>query len=317
MQYEQLIQPALWALSIGTAVGFGFRAALAARRKRSRAKVRPSLIRAGVAGLVALAVVPAIGVVPPGHRGVVYNASGGVSLKERGEGVTLLIPWVQHMRNMSVRTQKAYSSKVYAQSLDLQEITVVASVNYHVEPDRAAEIYRGVGFDYKDTVIQPALFQRTKAAIGQVRAEDFAVSRGSLATTIDAQLTEQLSPYGIVVEFVNIEDAIFDRDFVAAVKAKIVAEQYAAEQNRLIEAEAAIKQQVIIQAEGRARSVLVEATAQAEANRRLALSLSQELLRWQWLVRWDGMVPSTLVGGADATLLLDGRAAAGGGSYLP
>lgn len=317
MTYEGLILPALWIATLGVALVFVARAALA-RRAKGKAETaqaafnatqtaRSSLIGAGVAALVAVLVVPAIGVVPAGHRGVVYSIGGGVASGERGEGVTLLAPWVQHMRVMSVRTQKVFSKEVFSQSLDLQEITVVASVNYHVEPDRAAELYQTVGPEYQSTVIQPALFQRTKAAVGQVFAEDFAENRGKLATTIQQQLASQLDSYGIVVEFVNIEDAIFDPAFVQSVKEKVIAEQEAAEQENLIEAEAAKKEQAILQAEARARSVAIEAEAQAKANVLLARSLSAQLLRWRYLIEWDGILPKTLVNGRGVALLLDGK----------
>lgn len=308
MQYEQLIQPALWALTIGVAItclALGIRARR--MQEAARTRVRSWFLRATIAGLAAAVFVPAIGVVPAGHRGVVYSWGGGVSPNERGEGVTLLVPWVQHLRYLSVRTQKVYSEEIFSQSSDLQEITVVASANFHVQPESAAELYQEVGTRYVETVIQPALFQRTKAAVGQVKAEDFALSRADLAVTVETELTQQLAVHGIVVEFVNIEDAIFDPAFVQAVKEKVIAEQEAAEQERLIVAEAAKKQQAIIQAEGRARSVLVEAGAQADANDLLAASLSTDLLRWRWITTWDGVLPTTLLGGEDATLLIDGR----------
>ena len=314
MTYETMIQPALWFVSIGACAVFLVRA-LWARHKSSPGVKRLLLIAAGAATSAAF-IVPAIGVIPPGQRGVVYNADGGVSLAERGEGFTLLIPWVQHMRTLSVRTQKVYSSKIYSQSRDLQEITVVASVNFHVQPNKAAELFRGVGNLYKTTVIQPALYQRMKAAVGQVLAVDFASKRDELAKTVENQLTTQLGKYGIVIEYVNIEDAIFDPQFVRAVKDKVIAVQKAAEQRRLIQAEAAIKQQTIIQAEARARSVKIEATAQAKANRLLARSLTEPLLRWRWINTWNGSLPTTLVGSdGKVTFLLNGSTGGNTGGY--
>ncbi len=298
---EQLIQLILWAV-IGTGAAMFAVRAMWMRRKGRESK--PYLVAAAVLAITAVFVVPSVGVVPAGHRGVVYEWSGGVNPAERGEGFTFLIPWAQHMRSLSVRTQKVYSDKVFSQSKDLQEITVVTSVNYHVDPNQAAELYQKVGPLYESTVIQPALFQRTKAAIGQIIAEDFAKARERLAETIQAQLTLQLSPYGIVVEFVNIEDAIFDPAFVKAVKDKVIAIQKAQEQRRLIAAEAAIKQQKIIQAEARARSVKIEAVAQAKANVLLARSLSPDLLQWRWMLEWDGTLPLTVVTNKDSNLLL-------------
>ncbi len=295
MSYASLIQPVLWAIFGGACLVFAVRALQAWRNKKP---FRTLLITAASLLFVALIIIPAIGVVPPGHRGIVYRWDGGIDPRERGEGVTLIAPWIQHINISSVRTQKLYSPKIYAQSSDLQEITVVASVNFHVEPDKAADLYQKVGPDYAQTVIQPALFQRTKAAVGQTKAEDFALEREHLARTIQRHLIAQLSGYGISVEYVNIEDAIFDPAFVAAVKNKIIAQQKAKEQTNLIAAQAAIKEQTIIKAQATARSVLIRAQAQAKANKKIASSVTGALLQWQWLVKWNGTLPSTLLGGS-------------------
>lgn len=298
---EQLFQLILWAIIGAGAVLF---IALALWRRRKGRSIKTYLITAAALAVAAVFIVPAVGIVPAGHRGVVYEWSGGVNATERDEGFTLLVPWAQHLIPLSVQTQKVYSDKVFSQSLDLQEITVVASVNYHVKADQAAELYQGVGQLYPETVIKPALFQRTKAAIGQVKAEDFAKAREQLAATIQEQLTAQLSTYGIVVEFVNIEDAIFDPAFVAAVKKKIIAEQKAQEEQNLIAAAEAVKQQTIIAAQATAQSVKIEATAQAQANDKLQASLTPTLLQWRWMLEWDGKLPNTLVGDKNANLLL-------------
>lgn len=303
MSYASLIQPVLWMIFGGTSAIFLSRGLIFRRRGDPS---RRSFHVAVASLLVALIVVPAIGVVPAGHRGVIYRWSGGVDPHERGEGVTLIVPWVQHIMISSVRTQKVFSNKVFAQSADLQEITVVASVNFHVQPDEAAELYQRVGPQYVSTVIQPALFQRTKAAVGQIKAIDFAIKRDQLARTIQDQLTSQLSSYGIVVEYVNIEDAIFDPAFVRAVKAKVIARQQAAQQRNLIAAKRALKTQTIIDAQAQARSILIKANAQAEANRKIAASITPDMLRWQWIATWDGTLPTTLVGaGRSPSLFLN------------
>lgn len=303
MTYAELIQPALWLISGGTCLFFAGRAVLARRNKKPWKRS----VKIAVASLAAaLVVVPAIGVVPAGYRGVVYQWDGGIDQHVRGEGVNLLVPWLQHLTISSVRTQKLYSSKVFAQSSDLQEITVVASVNYHVEPNKAAYLYQKVGPQYATTVIQPALYQRTKAVVGKVKAEDFALQRDNMTQEIRQQLVRQLKGYGIVVEYVNIEDAIFDPAFVTAVKDKIIAQQKAKEQQNLIAAQAAIKQQTIINAEASARATLIKARAQAKANKKIAASVTTDLLKWQYLAKWDGTLPSTLVGsGANPSLFLN------------
>ena len=297
MTYEVLIIPVLWLFAFVSFVATSY----FAFRKKIKWKV-PLFI-----GLGAMVVLPAIGIVPAGSRGVIYRLGGGISETERTEGLALMVPWFQHLSVVSVRTQKVYSEEVYAQSLDLQEITVVASVNYHVDPNLAAELYRDVGMDYKSTIVQPAMFQQIKAAVGQIRAVDFAEGREQLAQDIQLKLSGQLAAYGILIEYVNIEDAIFDPAFISAVKAKVIADQAAEEQSRLIAAEDAKREQAIIQAEARARTIEIEAIAQARANHLLALSLTPDLLKWKWLSTWDGILPATLVGSdGSITFLLDG-----------
>lgn len=302
MTYAALIQPVLWAIAGGACAFYVSRAILAWRRKGDMKKPLRAVAIALVAVFIA---VPAIGVVPAGNRGVVYRWDGGIDQKARGEGVTFLIPWVQHLTTSSVRTQKVFSKTIFAQSADLQEITVVGSVNFHVDPQKAPYLYQRVGPNYASIVIQPALFQRLKAAVGQVKAVNFASKRDKLANKVAAQLRSQLSGYGIVVEYVNIEDAIFDPNFVKAVKDKIIAIQQAKEQHNLIAARRAVKTQTIIDAQASARAISITAKGQAAANRRIAESVTPELLKWQWLVVWNGSLPSTLVGSNAMSLFLN------------
>lgn len=309
MRYEIIVPLMLTAAAV-LVVGFHLiKAIMASKRRRGRRTSSSSdaarhWMIAGLSALVGFIVIPAIGIVPAGYRGVVYSGAGGVLESERGEGFTIIIPWFQHMQLMSVRTQKFFSDKIYAQSEDLQEITVVASVNYHVDPSRAAELYRDVGPDYAQTIIMPALFQQTKAAVGRVHAEDFAANRTELADEIRSAIASQVGHYGIVIEYVNIEDAIFDPAFILAVKNKVIASQTAEEQRRLVRAEKYKKQQAIVQAEAKAQSILIEAKAQARANALVAKSLTNELLQWRSINEWDGVLPQTLVTGSEGTPIL-------------
>lgn len=309
MRYEVIV-PLMLTAAVVLVVGFNSAKAIMAGRRRHGRKTGPSSnatrhwMLAGISALVGMIVIPAIGIVPAGYRGVVYSGAGGVLEGERNEGFTLIIPWFQHMQLMSVRTQKFFSDKIYAQSEDLQEITVVASVNYHVDPSRAAELYRDVGPDYAQTIIMPALFQQTKAAVGRVHAEDFAANRTELADEIRSAIANQVGHYGIVIEYVNIEDAIFDPAFILAVKNKVIASQTAEEQRRLVKAEKYKKQQAIVQAEAKAQSILIEAQAQARANALVAKSLTNELLQWRSINEWDGVLPQTLVTGSKGAPIL-------------
>ncbi len=262
------------------------------------------LLKAFTALGVGLFLIASLVVVPPGQRGVIYSGSGGVNSVERQEGYSLILPLYQTAIMMNVREQKFYTEEAFAQSSDLQEITVHVAVNYFVTPAAAAELYADVGKAYEDTIIAPAVFQAVTQEVGLIIAEDFAAARAKLAADLLIDLRQRLDSEGITITYVAIEDAVFDRDFIASVKRKVIAEQTAAEQFNLIAAAENTAEQAVEIAQGEAAALLAVATAQAEANNVLAASLDSQLLTWQRLITWDGILPATLIQGEDADVLL-------------
>jgi len=262
-------------------------------------KWRKGPLKRALAGpLLLLVVYPMIVVTPPGHRGVVFSQAGGVLTTERAEGLSFVVPYFQSAAMMNVQIQR-YTVEVLAQTADLQEITVPIDVNFRVDASYAAELYRDIGKGYQAAVIEPAVLQLAKAEIGQVKAVDFAVSRAQLASAIDVQLTERLDQEGIVIEFVSVSDAVFDPDFIQAVKEKIIADEEASEQQRLVAAATSEARQAIEAAEGDRQASILRARGVAEANRLIDESLTEDVLRWQALISWTGALPSTYIGGSE------------------
>lgn len=276
------------------------------RRVRYGAKRRALLTLAG-----AVLVLPALVITPPGHRAAIYNLGGGVSPNERMEGLSLVIPWVQSARMVSVRTQ-VYEVEVYPQSLDLQEVTVPVAVNYHIKADRAAELYQGTGFLYEHIVISPAVDQFVGQEVGLFRAIDFARNRAALAQAVALSLEERLAPYGIVLESVNVRDAVFAIPFRNAVEAKIIAEQQAEQSRRLIEVASAEAQAVRERAAGDRDAAIARAEGDQAAIEKVAAALGftpLEYLEWVRLGKWDGALPKTVLGSDSSSLIFDVGAA--------
>ena len=305
MNYTVLLQPALLIVSTVTVLFYVVRA----MKHKSAAPLKAALTVAAVAFTFTAALV----VTPPGHRGVIYSQSGGVQTAERVEGLSFVIPYIQSAVQMDVRTQKwgtvcpspaSCVDAAFAQSSDLQEITVHIAVGHHLDPTLAAELYRDVGRGYEAILIRPLAFQFVKAEVGQIKAVDFAQKRDEIAGNIHDALATELAPYGVVVEWVSIEDAIFDEDFIRAIKEKVIADEEADEQRRLVEAERHKKAQVILQAEAAAADIRLRADAQAEANTVVAESLTSDLLIWQRVTGWNGELPETFIGNNDPLDLL-------------
>ena len=311
MNYQSLVGPAIWIIPIAVVLWFALRANRLRRAANKAEAVSAVMLRTqakalGRKALYALAftlvVPPALAFVPAGHRGVVYDLGGGVLPEERPEGLSLVLPWFQHITPIDVRTQVYSYAEFFAQSSDLQEIKVPIAVNVHIDPERAAELYQEVGPDYGAKVIRPAIDQHAKAAIGQVTAEAFPQARTELAGNIVSAISSQLAGYGIVVEYANVADAVFDKSFMESVRNKVIAEQNVAEARRRVQEEEYRKQQEIKKAEGERQAAILAGEGVAEANRLIEESLTPTILAWQRLIQWNGMLPQTLIGGDGSPL---------------
>jgi regulator of protease activity HflC (stomatin/prohibitin superfamily) len=269
-------------------------------RYRPKAGVRAlAVLGAGVILLSSLVIVPA------GHRAVVFNQGTGVQEFERGEGISFVVPFFQQATLVDVRT-KVYVYESFVQSQDLQEITLPIAVNYHVDPNQANVLYQTVGNKgiYEPTIIDPAVYQASTQAVGQVKAAAIAQSRAQLAQQIATVITPPLATHGLVVEFVSIKDAVFDPQFIGAVKKKVIAAEQAVQEQNLVAAAQYKAEQVVKEAEGRAEAIRVVADAQAEANDAIAVTVTDGLVAWWRADRWNGTLPGTWLGGADPLDLL-------------
>ena len=244
--------------------------------------------------------------VPAGYRGVVFDQGVGVIHEELPEGLSPVIPYWQRVHNVRVQTQ-VYEFESFIQSYDLQEITLPVAINYHPDPTRAAELFQDVGLDYAKVILDPAAFQGTTQAAGSIIAENIARSRAQLAFDILSIILPRAEEHGIVVEYVAIRDAVFDEEFIASVKAKVIADQKAEESLRLVKVAQHNAEAIRRTASGDADALALLGKGESEAIEAVASALSftaSEYLLWQRLNTWDGMLPTTVLG-TSADVIVD------------
>ncbi|MBQ4573522.1 MAG: prohibitin family protein [Clostridia bacterium] len=232
-------------------------------------------------------------VVQAGHTGVVLTF-GAVEDTELEEGLHFKIPFIQRVVQMNNRTQKI-ETEGSSSSKDLQIISYVVAVNYHVNDDSSASLYQNVGTDYGSVVIVPAIQESIKAVTAQYTAEELITKRQTVGEQIKDALSEKINQYGITVEIFNIVDFDFSEEFNAAVEAKQTAQQNAlkAEQDLArIEVEA---QQKITQAEAEAESIRLIQEALAKSPDYV------DYIKWN---KWNGELP-TVMGDSDILLNMD------------
>ncbi len=247
--------------------------------------------------------------VPTGHTGIV-TTFGHVEDFTLEAGVHFKLPW-QQVINMDNRNQKA-TVDMNCFSSDIQEVSVTYTINYQIEKANAQTIYKTIGTGYFSTVIAPRIQEAVKSVIAKYNAENLISNREKLSEEVKDILVEKLTQYNIEVLDASIENLDFSDVFTNAVEAKQVAEQnklkaQIEQEQAIIEAEAAAKR-TVIEAEAAAEVTKIEADVaqyagekEAEKNRKLAETLTDELVRYYYAEKWDGKLP-TFVGGDGGTL---------------
>lgn len=267
----------------------------------------------GVCGIIIAAVLmimPCVSTIPTGYTGipVVY---GKVADYTVDAGLNFHAPWtsIVKMDNREQRiefTQAAFSS-------DIQEVDVSGSLVYSIDKTTAMNLYKTVGLNYAQILINPQINEDLKSVISRYTAEGLIINRATLSAEVRDMMASDLKQYGLNVASVAIENIDFTDAFEQAVEAKQVATQTKqraeTEQAQMtMEAQqSAERQRIQAQADADVARIQAEAAQyagerEAEMNRKLSESLTPELVQYYYAQRWDGVLPGTMFLGSDSTI---------------
>lgn len=271
---------------------------------------RPIGVIAIVAAVV-LIFISCFASVPTGYTGIL-TTFGRVENETMEAGFHFKAPWqsVVKMNNQEQRNQFEFE----AFSSDIQQVNISGSINYNIDKSTAMTLYREVGTSYANTLITPRLYENTKAVFSRYEAESLIAKRDILSDEIREMMVNDLKNYGINVLSVSIENIDFTDAFTDAVEAKQVASQNklkaeTEQEQQTMEAKAAAERKQIeaaaqaevqkIQADAEAYQIKVQSEAEAEANKKIAESLSEQLIEYSYANSWNGELPDTYVGSGD------------------
>ncbi len=232
--------------------------------------------------------------IPAGYRGVVIRFSA-VTGKILDEGLQMKIPFIDSVEKMSVQTQKVEANATAA-SRDLQDVQTTIALNWHLDPNMAAEVYRTLGLSFIDRIAAPAIQETVKQITAKYIAEDLILKREEVKAAFTESLSNRLLNRGIVIETVSITNFQFSNTFIAAIEAKVAAEQAVLEAKNKLERVKVEAQQTEAQAIGEANARIAKANGEAEyirivtnaqiaANKAVAGSLTPEVLQYILLDR--------------------------------
>ena len=278
-------------------------------------KAKKGLIILGVVAAVLLLIgLTCTASVETGYTGIV-TTFGKVEDVTLEAGLHFKSPF-QSIIAMDNREQKT-TFNTEAFSSDIQQVNITGSINYAINKSTAMNLFKEVGTDYFNKLVYPRMLEITKGVFSKYSAENLVANREKLSQDIRDGLDKELTDYGINVISLSIENLDFTDAFTDAVEAKQVAAQkklqaeieqgqmtmetqQQAERKRInAEAEANVAK---INADADAYALKVRSEAEAEANKKIAESLTENLIRFNEVKAWDGKLPTYMPGQGSTTM---------------
>jgi len=278
--------------------------------------------------------------IPAGYVGIVYDMNGGVSDEALSQGWKLVAPTkkvttytigLEQSGLTAENTQDSSADESFnIPTSDGKTVRVSLEFSYRFDEEQIAKtfvMFKGKsGEEIKTTFIKPKIKAWTQeVSANHPVADIFGDQRTAINDELDVHLEQKFKSYGIIIDTVNFTDISVDEETAKAIQQKVNAQQeqelariqaetakvqaekdkqvarIAAEKDREVASINAEKQ--IIAAQAQADALMIQADAEAEANKKIAASITDELIEMTKFERWDGVLPK--VSGGTAANLID------------
>ena len=210
----------------------------------------------------------------------VLTLFGRVTGEVLPEGLHLINPFKTN-HETSIRTQEIKETASVPSSEGLV-MNLDTSLIYHLNPDKAAEVYQKIGPNYVEVLIEPNL----RAAIREATASHTANAlytgeREMVAKQIFDQLASLLGQRGFIVESVLLRDIQLPATLKSSIESKQQAEQEALAMNFRLQKETQEAQRKRIEAQGI-----------RDFQQIVAQGISPQLLEWKGIEATENLAKS-------------------------
>ena len=255
-------------------------------------------ILAGLVLFLAVVGFSSFTVISAGHTGVQVTL-GEVNPMPLTEGVHFVNP-ISSVKDVDVRLQKAQLNGANAGTKDLQVVHTDIVVNFRLDPTKVPHIYKEYGLNVDEKVLGPGVNEAFKSVTGHYTSEELVTKRDIVSSEILQHLVEKMAPFNITVSNVSLVNFGFSEAYQKAIEAKVIATQQTAKAQQDLErikVEAASR---IAQADGEAKAIAIQAAA-------IQSNGGENYVKLQWIEKWNGALPSTMLGGDTKTLMNVGK----------
>jgi regulator of protease activity HflC (stomatin/prohibitin superfamily) len=217
--------------------------------------------------------------VPTGHVGVL-TMFGRVTGQVLPEGLHMVNPLTVN-NTISIRTQEIKETASVPSNEGLI-MTMDTSLLFHLDPDKAADVYRRLGPHYVAVVVEPNLRSAIREATASHSANAlYSSEREKVALQIDEQLKRELQSRGVIVEAILLREIALPASLKASIELKQTAEQESLAMSFRLQKE---KQE--------AERKRIEAAGIRDFQQIVAQGISPQLLEWKGIEATEKLADS-------------------------
>jgi regulator of protease activity HflC (stomatin/prohibitin superfamily) len=272
----------------------------------------------GVVAFIALVVVfQSCERIDAGHVGVkvnLYGSGKGVDDVVACTGVVFYNPistkiyefptYIQH-KEYKLDKESGVDNSFIVNSKDGSEFSVSPIMNYSVKSEKVPAIfakYRRSLPEIEEGFLKTAVYDAFRLATNKYTADELISNRAVFEVEVRRLLEGQLLKEGFVInQFTS--NLIYPETFKRSIEAKNNAVQSALRaENEVKTAEAQAKIKVAT-ANGNASAMLASARAEAEANSLKQKTITPMLLQLEWINKWNGKLPTTMLGDKSTSMI--------------
>lgn len=199
--------------------------------------------------------------------GVQESFSGAITGVITKPGTTFVAPW-KHVLDENIGIQKEtfiLDQANSAVSSDQQPIYANLTLNYNVEPQDVLKLFKTVGPNWKNILLDARVQQDFKEVTAGFSAEQITTQRSALRAQTKARLVIELGKYGIGVVDFFVTNLDYTQSYKDAISAKNVQVQQALQAQAKVAQSTAEAEQNVAQAKGQATANVALATGNAQA----------------------------------------------------
>jgi regulator of protease activity HflC (stomatin/prohibitin superfamily) len=228
-----------------------------------------------------LALIQVFTVIPAGHVGVI-DFFGTVSDNTLKAGINMVNPMANVVK-MSIQTQEIKET-MDVPSKEGLTVQLEMSALFHLNPDRAADVYKTVeGGNYVDIILTPQFRAVSRGVTAGYEARALYTSeREMLTQLIEKDLAMKIEARGITVESTPLRRVGLPPDLTRAIEEKLRADQ---ESQRM--------QFVLTKERQEAERKRIEAQGISDFQKIITLSITEQLLHWKGIETTEKLAAST------------------------